>query len=142
MISAYFNGKFVEPNESVVPIDERGHQFGDGVYEVIRIYDSKPFMMDEHLDRLYRSADAIKLRIDPNREALKDTMLELIQKSGLTNLDLYVQVTWHPGIIYSRMVQYLFRRLPNHFEAFLLGIKEQVSSCILMSVGKTATSNR
>ncbi|MGW8426269.1 hypothetical protein ACWGJQ_12310 [Peribacillus simplex] len=53
MISAYFNGKFVEPNESVVPIDERGHQFGDGVYEVIRIYDSKPFMMDEHLDRLY-----------------------------------------------------------------------------------------
>ncbi|MGE7762237.1 D-amino-acid transaminase [Peribacillus sp. NPDC097895] len=93
MISAYFNGKFVEPNESVIPIDERGHQFGDGVYEVIRIYDSKPFMMDEHLDRLYRSADAIKLRIDPNREALKNTMLELIQKSGLTNLDLYVQVT-------------------------------------------------
>ncbi|MFD6210656.1 D-amino-acid transaminase [Peribacillus sp. NPDC060253] len=93
MISAYFNGKFVEPNESVVPIDERGHQFGDGVYEVIRIYDSKPFMMDEHLDRLYQSADAIKLRIDPNWKALKNTMLELIQKSGLTNLDLYVQVT-------------------------------------------------
>jgi D-alanine transaminase len=93
MISAYFNGKFVEPNESVVPIDERGHQFGDGVYEVIRIYDGKPFMMDEHLDRLYQSADAIKLRIDPDREVFKNSMLELIQRSGLTNLDLYVQVT-------------------------------------------------
>ncbi|QCJ44464.1 D-amino-acid transaminase [Bacillus sp. S3] len=93
MSLAYFNGKFVEPNESVVPIDERGHQFGDGVYEVIRIYDGKPFMMDEHLDRLYKSADAIKLRIDPNREAFKNSMLELTQRSGLTNLDLYVQVT-------------------------------------------------
>jgi len=93
MILAYFNGEFVEPNESVVPIDERGHQFGDGVYEVIRIYDGKPFMMDEHLDRLYQSADAIKLRIDPNREAFKNSMLELVQRSGLTNLDLYVQVT-------------------------------------------------
>lgn len=52
MISAYFNGKFVEPNESVIPIDERGHQFGDGVYEVIRIYEGKPFMMDEHLEQI------------------------------------------------------------------------------------------
>jgi D-alanine transaminase len=93
MMSAYFNGKFVEPNEPVVPIDERGHQFGDGVYEVIRIYNGTPFMMEEHLDRLYQSADAIRLRIDPNREAFKNSMLELIHRSGLTNLDLYVQVS-------------------------------------------------
>jgi D-alanine transaminase len=93
MISAYFNGKFVEPNESVIPIDERGHQFGDGVYEVIRIYEGKPFMMDEHLERLYQSAEAIKLRIEPNREHFKNAMIEMIQRSGLTSLDLYVQVT-------------------------------------------------
>lgn len=93
MISAYFNGKFVDSNDPVIPIDERGHQFGDGVYEYIRIYNGKPFMLEEHVDRLYQSAYAIKLQIDPNRDALKNTMLELIQKSGLTNLDLYVQVT-------------------------------------------------
>ncbi|WP_423799944.1 D-amino-acid transaminase [Neobacillus sp. SAB-20_R2A] len=93
MISAYFNGKFVDSNDPVIPIDERGHQFGDGVYEYIRTYNGKPFMLEEHVDRLYRSAYAIKLQIDPNRDALKNTMLELIQKSGLTNLDLYVQVT-------------------------------------------------
>ena len=93
MISGWINGRFVDPNDPVVPIDERGHQFGDGVYEVIRIYDGKPFMMDEHLDRLYQSAHAIKLEMDRDRDALKGDMLELIQKSGLTNLDLYVQVT-------------------------------------------------
>ncbi|MFC4801304.1 D-amino-acid transaminase [Neobacillus sp. GCM10023253] len=93
MISAYFNGKFVDADDPVIPIDERGHQFGDGVYEVIRIYNGKPFMLEKHVERLYQSAYAIKLQIDPDRDALKDTMLELIQKSGLINLDLYVQVT-------------------------------------------------
>ncbi|MCH6265034.1 D-amino-acid transaminase [Neobacillus citreus] len=93
MISAYFNGKFVDANDPVIPIDERGHQFGDGVYEVIRIYNGKPFMLEEHVDRLYQSAYAIKLQIDPDCGALKNTMLELIRESGLINLDLYVQVT-------------------------------------------------
>lgn len=93
MISAWFNGEFVDANEPVVPIDERGHQFGDGVYEVIRIYNGKPFMLEEHLDRLYQSAHAIKLKINSDRENLKSNMLELIQKSGLIDLDLYVQVT-------------------------------------------------
>jgi len=93
MTSAYFNGQFVKPDEPVVPISERGHQFGDGVYEVIRVYEGKPFMMEEHLDRLYKSAEAIKLKIDPDRKAFKNTMLDLIQKSESANLDVYVQVT-------------------------------------------------
>lgn len=93
MITAYFNGTYIDSADLVVPIDERGHQFGDGVYEMIRVYNGTPFMLEEHMDRLYRSAHAIKLQIDPDRSALKNTMFELIQKSGLTNLDLYLQVT-------------------------------------------------
>lgn len=34
----YANGKYVQLDEPVIPIEERGHQFGDGVYEVIRVY--------------------------------------------------------------------------------------------------------
>lgn len=93
MYTAYINGKFVTPDEPVIPIDERGHQFGDGVYEVIRIYNGKPFMLEEHLDRLYQSAHAIKLKFDTDREILKKTMVELIEKSSLINLDLYIQIT-------------------------------------------------
>jgi D-alanine transaminase len=93
MAIAYFNGNFIQSDEPAVPIDERGHQFGDGVYEVIRIYNSVPFMMDEHLERLYQSAAAIKLDLKQDRESLKNTISELIEKSGLTNLDIYLQVT-------------------------------------------------
>ncbi|MED3561166.1 aminotransferase class IV [Bacillus xiapuensis] len=58
----YANGKYVQLDEPVIPIDERGHQFGDGVYEVIRVYNGKPFMLEEHLQRLIQSAKAINDR--------------------------------------------------------------------------------
>ncbi|WP_102273699.1 D-amino-acid transaminase [Cytobacillus massiliigabonensis] len=93
MFSAYFNGAFVTCDEPVIPIDERGHQFGDGVYEVIRVYNGQPFMLDEHIERLYQSAAAIKLCVDSDQDTLKDSIWNLIHKSGLSSLDLYVQIT-------------------------------------------------
>ncbi|WP_100332554.1 D-amino-acid transaminase [Bacillus xiapuensis] len=90
---AYFNGRMVGIDEAVVPIDERGHQFGDGVYEVIRFYRSKPFRMEEHIKRLYNSAEAIKLEIGCRPAELKEKMLELAAKSGLEDADLYMQAT-------------------------------------------------
>lgn len=93
MSIAYFNGRFVDSVDPVVPIDERGHQFGDGVYEVIRIYNKKPFMLDEHLDRLYMSAEAIALPFRQERESFQAIIHQLIEKSGLDNLDVYLQIT-------------------------------------------------
>lgn len=93
MSVAYFNGTFVDSNDPLVPIDERGHQFGDGVYELIRIYNSKPFMLEEHLDRLYMSAKAIALPFDQERESFKEIIFQLIERSGLDNLDVYMQIT-------------------------------------------------
>ena len=93
MALAYFNGKIVGIDDPVIPIDERGHQFGDGVYEVIRFYQGKPFMMKEHLERLYKSAEAIKLKIGKEQDELEALMLQLVEKSGLTDADLYMQAT-------------------------------------------------
>lgn len=93
MALAYFNGKIVGVDDPVIPIDERGHQFGDGVYEVIRFYQGKPFMMKEHLDRLYMSAKAIKLEIGKEQDELGALMRQLVEKSGLANADLYMQAT-------------------------------------------------
>lgn len=90
---AYFNGKIVGLDDPVIPIDERGHQFGDGVYEVIRFYQGKPFKMKEHLERLYKSAKAIKLEIGKEQDELEALMMQLVEKSGLTDADLYMQAT-------------------------------------------------
>ncbi|MBI0578000.1 D-amino-acid transaminase [Neobacillus cucumis] len=89
----YANGKYVQLDEPVIPIDERGHQFGDGVYEVIRVYNGKPFMLEEHLQRLIQSAKAIKLPIQQSAEDFKALILEAVQKSNELESAVYLQIT-------------------------------------------------
>jgi D-alanine transaminase len=89
----YINGKFTSLDELVLPIDERGHQFGDGVYEVIRVYNGTPFMLDEHLDRLINSSKAIKLPITQTVEDFKSLILEAVDKSQLKDCNVYLQIT-------------------------------------------------
>jgi D-alanine transaminase len=89
----YINGKFTNLDDLVLPIDERGHQFGDGVYEVIRVYNGTPFMLDEHLERLINSAKAIKLPITQTVEDFKKLILEAVDKSQLMDCNVYLQIT-------------------------------------------------
>ncbi|MFZ7946528.1 D-amino-acid transaminase [Neobacillus sp. 19] len=93
MSIGYFNGEYIQLDQPVVPIDERGHQFGDGVYEVIRVYNGKPFMLDEHLQRLITSAGAIKLQMEKSPDEFKALILEAVQKSNLLDCDVYLQIT-------------------------------------------------
>ncbi|MBB5173241.1 D-amino-acid transaminase [Texcoconibacillus texcoconensis] len=95
MTIGYFNGEFISTDDSVIPIDERGHQFGDGVYEVIRTYNGIPFKLEEHLDRLEMSMKAIQLPQSANteREHLRFIIYQGIEKSQLQNADVYIQIT-------------------------------------------------
>ncbi|MFD1738378.1 D-amino-acid transaminase [Bacillus salitolerans] len=91
---AYYQDRFLSStDELAIPIQERGHQFGDGIYEVVRVYNQKPFMMEDHLKRFERSADAIMLQLPYSREEMKAIILDGIQRSGLDNVDVYFQVT-------------------------------------------------
>ena len=47
--------------EAKVSVEDRGFQFGDGIYEVIRTYNGRPFALEAHLARLDRSAAALDL---------------------------------------------------------------------------------
>ncbi|WP_050180385.1 D-amino-acid transaminase [Domibacillus robiginosus] len=93
MAIGYLNGQVINSDDPVLPIDERGHQFGDGVYEYIRVYGGRPFMMKEHLDRFFRSAEAIKLNLDQSREDIEAITKDLIERSGLADCDIYMQAT-------------------------------------------------
>jgi D-alanine transaminase len=91
---AYYKDQFLtDVDEGIVPIQERGHQFGDGIYEVVRVYNKKPFMLEEHLERFELSANAISLTLPHSREQLKEIILEGIERSGENTVDVYFQVT-------------------------------------------------
>lgn len=89
----YINGKYIELNENAVPLEERGYQFGDGIYEVIRVYNGKAFMLNEHLARLINSGNAIKLKIQQSIEDFRILVHEAIAKSGLSDCCVYLQIT-------------------------------------------------
>ncbi|MFN8533036.1 MAG: D-amino-acid transaminase [Dehalococcoidia bacterium] len=87
----YLNGSIVAYADARIPIEDRGYQFGDGIYEVIRIYNGRPFTLDRHFERLRRSADEIRLPLDI--EQLQADALSLIERQGLDEATLYLQAT-------------------------------------------------
>ncbi len=89
----YVNSQFMPLEKASVSVEDRGYQFGDGVYEVIRTYRGCPFGMQEHLDRLERSAREIQISLPLKREEWEATILQGIHKSGYDNCKVYIQVT-------------------------------------------------
>lgn len=95
-----FNDRIMD-RENVVDIEDRGYQFGDGIYEVIGVYDGKPLMLDEHMERLKRSAKEIKLNMSSSIDDLKTKLEELVSANSLEEGIIYMQVSrgaaarWH-----------------------------------------------
>jgi len=90
---AFLNGLFVPLDEAKVSIEDRGFQFGDGVYEVIRTYKGRPFSLDAHLDRLDRSAAALDLSQPYSRIAWTRHILEGIERAAYPESKIYLQIT-------------------------------------------------
>jgi D-alanine transaminase len=91
----YFNGQFLPKEEVKISPDDRGFLFADGVYEVIRGYGTKPFKMEEHLQRLDRSLREIQIDFS-EAEKLGPIAHRLIQMNHLEGAEfttIYIQVT-------------------------------------------------
>ena len=72
----YLNGKFVREKDACVSVFDHGLLYGDGVFEGIRTYNGRVFMLQEHVDRLYRSAQAIALKIPMSKAEMARAVVE------------------------------------------------------------------
>lgn len=88
-----WNRQIVEREEVSIDPEDRGYQFGDGIYEVVRAYNGVFFCLDEHIDRLYSSAQKIEMAIPQTKEEMKSLMNQLLKESGVETGNLYLQVT-------------------------------------------------
>lgn len=86
-------GEIVERGLATVDIEDRGYQFGDGVYEVIRVYNGKMFTAKEHLNRLQESAEKISIQLPYQPSQLEEMLQGLIEKNELSNGIIYMQFT-------------------------------------------------
>lgn len=93
----WLNGEFMDFASAKVSVDDRGFLFGDGVYEVVRVYDGRPFALEAHLARLRQSLTAIELEIPLTEADLATIAQALIDRSGIAEAELYLQITRGPA---------------------------------------------
>lgn len=90
---AYYNGQIGAPDELTIPFLDRVNFFGDGVYEATMVSNGVIFLLDEHVDRFYRSAAAIQIDIGYTKEELKDILRDMVSRITNRHSILYWQVT-------------------------------------------------
>lgn len=93
MQKVYLNGELVALNEARISVMDRGFLFGDGVYEVIPVYSRRPFRLTEHLQRLQRSMDGIRLSNPHSNEEWKTLIAQLVDCIDADDQQVYLQVT-------------------------------------------------
>lgn len=89
----FIDGRFMPLAEAKVPVEDRGYQFADGVYEVIRTYRGVPFQVEAHLSRLERSAKAIGLSLPFSTSEWSAYVREGIHLAGHVECKVYIQLT-------------------------------------------------
>ncbi len=88
------NGRFVPAEEATISVLDRGFQFAESVYEVIRVYRGRPFEMHRHLRRLRASLELAGIDLGADGvDRLVSQSLELLQRSGLQEAAIYFQIS-------------------------------------------------
>ncbi len=108
----YLNGALVPKEDAKISVYDHGLLYGDGVFEGIRVYGGKVFLLPEHIKRLYESALAIRLAIPMSQtkmaeavestvaaNALKDGYIRLVVTRGAGTLGLDIRRTSDPQVI-------------------------------------------
>ncbi len=94
---AYYNGRVGAPEEMTVPFLDRVSFFGDGVYDATMSRNYHIYLLDEHIDRLYRSAAALRIEIPMTKAQMAATLNDLVSRMDTGNNFVYWQVTRGTG---------------------------------------------
>lgn len=89
----FLNGEFLEQQQAKISTLDRGFLFGDGVYEVIPVYDKKIFQLQNHLQRLQNSLDAISIKNPYSTNEYRNIINKLITSNSSLNQSIYLQIT-------------------------------------------------
>jgi len=92
-LNILFNNQVVPRDSVSIDMEDRGYQFGDGIYEVVAIHNGELFEWDAHLERFLRSAKEISLTLPEQFEQLKDNIYQLIAENQVEQGYVYFQLT-------------------------------------------------
>ncbi len=90
---AFINSKYIEFKNAKVHIEDRGFQFSDSVYEVIKVINKKLIDIDFHFKRLKYSSSELNFNLKIDKKKLHQIFINLVKKNNLTNGIIYLQIT-------------------------------------------------
>jgi len=90
----YLNGSFIAKNEAFISPEDRGFNFADGIYEVVKYYGGKPFRYNDHINRLKRSLAEVRIDFE-DFDQLESIFQTLLERNELTTQEagIYLQIT-------------------------------------------------
>lgn len=89
----FVNGEMKPKSEAMISVYDHGLLYGDGVFEGIRVYNGRIFKCEQHMDRLWRCAEAIRLKIPISREEMVEIQRRCIEENGITDGYIRLVVT-------------------------------------------------
>ncbi|MEM0482562.1 MAG: branched-chain-amino-acid transaminase [Nitrososphaerota archaeon] len=92
----YIDGEFYAKSTAKISVFDHGFLYGDGVFEGIRVYNGVVFKLREHVERLYRSAKAIRLEIPMTVEEMIDSVVKTVRVNG--SRDAYIRLIVTRGV--------------------------------------------
>src|SRR5690349_1975917 len=97
-LKVWLDGKLHDKEDAKISVYDHGLLYGDGVFEGIRVYSGRIFRLDDHLNRLWDSAKAIRLTIPYTRQELITAMQDTVEACGFT--DCYIRLVITRGVGY------------------------------------------
>ncbi len=98
-LKVYVSGEFVDKENARISVFDHGLLYGDGVFEGIRAYGGRVFKLDEHVNRLYDSANYISLEIPMTKDEMKEVVREGLKINKLKDAYIRVVVTRGEGTL-------------------------------------------
>ncbi|MBM4107334.1 MAG: branched-chain-amino-acid transaminase [Phycisphaerae bacterium] len=95
----YVNGRYLPKNQAAISVYDHGLLYGDGIFEGIRVYRGRIFKLEQHMDRLWRSAEGIRLTIPISRKEMIEIQRECIRVNNLYDAYIRLLVTRGHGTL-------------------------------------------
>ncbi len=92
----HVNGKMLPKDQAAVSVFDHGLLYGDGVFEGIRVYRGKIFKLDQHMDRLWASSEALAIKIHISRDEMVAIQRRCIEANEIT--DGYIRLVVTRGV--------------------------------------------
>jgi aminodeoxychorismate lyase len=96
-MTIFLNGQFVPEAQAVIPVNDRGFLYGDGLFETVRVVSGRSFRLAQHLERMMRGADFLKIKSPFTPKELQQFGEQLIDQNQMPEAILRVTLTRGPG---------------------------------------------